>query len=62
MKAAAEVAFLFNVDNTLLDNDRVEGDLRDHLEGEFGPASRDCASVAGRLHVMRQLRKRPRNR
>jgi FMN phosphatase YigB (HAD superfamily) len=36
-----EVAFLFDVDNTLLDNDRVEADLRGHLEAEFGPANRD---------------------
>jgi FMN phosphatase YigB (HAD superfamily) len=27
---------LFDVDNTLLDNDRVTADLRDHLEGEVG--------------------------
>jgi FMN phosphatase YigB (HAD superfamily) len=36
-----DVAFLFDVDNTLLDNDRVEEDLRDHLEREFGAESRD---------------------
>ncbi len=35
------VVFLFDVDNTLLDNDRVEKDLRIHLEGEFGAESRD---------------------
>ena len=28
--------FLFDVDNTLLDNDRVTADLRDHLEHEVG--------------------------
>ncbi|MEY2428361.1 MAG: hypothetical protein QOJ40_1246 [Verrucomicrobiota bacterium] len=28
--------FLFDVDNTLLDNDRVTGDLREHLEQEVG--------------------------
>src|SRR5882762_3674855 len=33
-----EVVFLFDVDNTLLDNDRVTMDLRKHLEGEVGPA------------------------
>ena len=27
---------LFDVDNTLLDNDRVTADLRDHLEREVG--------------------------
>src|SRR6266850_7903784 len=33
-----EAVFLFDVDNTLLDNDRVTMDLRKHLEGEVGPA------------------------
>ncbi len=41
MQAAHEVAFLFDVDNTLLDNDYVERELRDHLEREFGPANCD---------------------
>jgi FMN phosphatase YigB (HAD superfamily) len=36
-----EHVFLFDVDNTLLDNDRVQVDLRNHLEREFGTASRD---------------------
>ena len=31
--------FLLDVDNTLLDNDRVIVDLQDHLEREFGSAS-----------------------
>ncbi len=35
------VVFLFDVDNTLLDNDRVEKDLHIHLEREFGAESRD---------------------
>jgi FMN phosphatase YigB (HAD superfamily) len=34
--ARAKIAFLFDVDNTLLDNDRVTDDLRRHLEGEVG--------------------------
>ncbi|GAC1453648.1 MAG: hypothetical protein PVSMB6_08400 [Steroidobacteraceae bacterium] len=33
--------FLFDVDNTLLDNDAVQEDLSTHLAGEFGAASRD---------------------
>jgi FMN phosphatase YigB (HAD superfamily) len=33
------VVFLFDVDNTLLDNDRVSDDLRTHLDAEVGP---DC--------------------
>jgi FMN phosphatase YigB (HAD superfamily) len=36
-----EVAFLLDCDNTLLDNDRVQEDLREHLASEFGPESRD---------------------
>jgi len=31
-----DVVFLFDVDNTLLDNDRVTADLRDYLEREVG--------------------------
>ena len=33
--------FLVDVDNTLLDNDGLQEDLRDHLEREFGAQSRD---------------------
>jgi hypothetical protein len=35
------VVFLVDVDNTLLDNDRIQADLKRHLEREFGPACRD---------------------
>ena len=35
------VVFLLDCDNTLLDNDRVQDDLRSHLASEFGPESRD---------------------
>lgn len=35
------VVFLFDVDNTLLDNDRVTGDLRRHLVREVGPGRAD---------------------
>jgi FMN phosphatase YigB (HAD superfamily) len=41
MTTAEGVVFLVDCDNTLLDNDRVQDDLRDHLEREFGPVSRD---------------------
>jgi FMN phosphatase YigB (HAD superfamily) len=34
---ANEVVFLFDVDNTLLDNDRVTADLKRHLDREVGP-------------------------
>jgi FMN phosphatase YigB (HAD superfamily) len=41
MAASNDVVFLLDVDNTLLDNDSVQDDLRKHLEDEFGAASRD---------------------
>ena len=36
MTTPDEVIFLFDCDNTLLDNDAVQADLREHLENEFG--------------------------
>ena len=39
MTSSQDVVFLLDVDNTLLDNDRVIADLRGHLELEFGTAS-----------------------
>ncbi len=36
MSPSQEVVFLFDVDNTLLDNDGVQDDLKGHLEHEFG--------------------------
>lgn len=36
-----DVVFLLDCDDTLLDNDRLEEDLRDHLARELGPAGRD---------------------
>jgi len=36
------LAFLFDVDNTLLDNDRVIDDLQNHLEQEVGAARAKC--------------------
>jgi FMN phosphatase YigB (HAD superfamily) len=35
------IVFLVDVDNTLLDNDRIQNDLKRHLEREFGAACRD---------------------
>ena len=32
-----KIVFLFDVDNTLLDNDRILEDLREHLTARFGP-------------------------
>lgn len=37
----AELVFLFDVDNTLLDNDAIERDLSDYLERQLGPACRE---------------------
>jgi FMN phosphatase YigB (HAD superfamily) len=36
-----ESVFLFDVDNTLLDNDRIEVDISQHLEEQCGAAGRD---------------------
>jgi FMN phosphatase YigB (HAD superfamily) len=41
MTAPPTVVFLFDVDNTLLDNDRVQADLSEHLERTYGAATRD---------------------
>ena len=41
MTSQREFVFLFDVDNTLLDNDRVERDLRSYVESAFGAESRD---------------------
>ena len=37
----APIVFLLDVDNTLLDNDGIQNDLKRHLEREFGAACRD---------------------
>jgi hypothetical protein len=34
--------FLFDVDNTLLDNDRITADLKQHLAQEVGPDRQQC--------------------
>jgi FMN phosphatase YigB (HAD superfamily) len=36
-----DVVFLFDVDNTLLDNDRVQAHLKEHLAQTYGEAARD---------------------
>jgi len=41
MSSPDEVVFLLDVDNTLLDNDHVQADLRRHLEREFGKENSD---------------------
>jgi hypothetical protein len=41
MSGTNETVFLFDVDNTLLDNDQVQDDLRQHIADEYGPLARD---------------------
>ena len=41
MAAIPETVFLFDVDNTLLDNDGVRADLAAHLASAFGPVAAD---------------------
>jgi FMN phosphatase YigB (HAD superfamily) len=47
----SDVVFLLDVDNTLLDNDAVEEDLRRHIEEAFGAECRDRY-----LQIFEQLR------
>ena len=51
MTATHDLVFLFDVDNTLLDNDRVEADLAAHLTEVYG-------ADAGKLYwaIFEQLR------
>ena len=41
MSVPVRTVFLVDIDNTLLDNDRIQADLKRHLEREFGEACRD---------------------
>jgi len=41
MPATPSVVFLFDVDNTLVDNDRVQTHLKEHLAQTYGDATRD---------------------
>jgi hypothetical protein len=41
MPKQLSIVFLFDVDNTLIDNDRVQADLKMHLERTYGVAARD---------------------
>jgi len=38
---SSDILFLFDVDNTLLDNDAVQEDLSAHLQRQFGQAARE---------------------
>jgi FMN phosphatase YigB (HAD superfamily) len=41
MPGREDTVFLFDVDNTLLNNDAVQNDLGDHMESEFGRPARE---------------------
>jgi hypothetical protein len=41
MTKTPDVVFLFDVDNTLIDNDRVQAHLSEHLEQTYGATTRD---------------------
>ena len=41
MTTMQDIVFLFDVDNTLLDNDRVQADLDSHIAYEYGVTARD---------------------
>src|SRR5262245_10505552 len=41
MSAANPIVFLVDVDDTLLENDRIQTDLQRFLERRVGPAARD---------------------
>jgi hypothetical protein len=41
MSEPRDMVVLFDVDNTLLDNDAVQQDLRDHFERNYGAGARD---------------------
>jgi len=36
-----DIVFLFDIDNTLVDNDHVQADLKNHLATTYGPEARD---------------------
>jgi FMN phosphatase YigB (HAD superfamily) len=41
MKQADKIVFLVDVDDTLLDNDRIQEDIKHYIGREFGPKCRD---------------------
>jgi len=41
MTLSNSIVFLVDVDNTLLDNDRIQDDIKRHLDREFGVAARE---------------------
>src|SRR5208283_5096629 len=58
-----DIVFLFDVDNTLIDNDRVQHDLKTHLAETYGAATRDRYwDLRGAVHRpgLRRLSRRAR--
>src|SRR5215467_13596876 len=51
MSKMPDIVFLFDVDNTLIDNDRVQAHLKEHLEQAYGVVARDRYWV-----ILEQLR------
>jgi beta-phosphoglucomutase-like phosphatase (HAD superfamily) len=51
-----DVVFLFDVDNTLLDNDRIEADLAVHLTKEYGTELRGELGYADYLGALERFR------
>jgi FMN phosphatase YigB (HAD superfamily) len=49
---SGDLVFLLDCDNTLLDNDRVQSDLREHLSTEFGSAQ--CARYWAIFEALRK--------
>jgi FMN phosphatase YigB (HAD superfamily) len=39
--STSDIVFLFDIDNTLVDNDHVQADLKQHLATTYGPDARD---------------------
>jgi hypothetical protein len=47
--AVSPLVFLVDVDNTLLDSDRIQQDLQDHLGHAFGLAARERIGGSWRI-------------
>ena len=52
MTAPADVVFLLDVDNTLVDNDRVIDDLRNHFDASSGKNFRAGAPLSSNCGAM----------
>ena len=59
--ASDRVVFLFDVDNTLIDNDAIQQDLKDHLQQNYGRDARDVAAFRTRHRLRHRPRRLTRN-